>query len=99
MPATKNSDGSVSMVVNGASVTLTAADVSAINNAQLPPAEKRPLTIVTGSGRQYGKTGTARFGIFYKNGAWHYLDKYGAVIPGTSWKPRNLNRAKFSFSS
>lgn len=94
MPATRNSDGSV--VVDG--VTLTAAQVTAINSAAAAPA--RPLLITTGSGRQYGQNGPPRYGVFFSHltGKWNFLDKNGSIISNSSWKPKNLSRSKFKFA-
>lgn len=95
MSATLNTDGSVTLVDGR---TITIADIESIMTAQ--PAF-RPLVIETGSGRIYGNSGTPRYGIWFSEltGSWHYLDMGGNVIPGTSWKARNLNRAKFTFGS
>ena len=95
MSAVLNPDGSVTL--SGGNV-ITVADIEAIMTAQ--PAF-RPLTIETGSGRIYGNSGTPRYGIWFSEltNSWHYLDMAGNVIPGTSWKARNLNRAKFTFST
>lgn len=93
--AVRNVNGSVTAVLNGSSVTLTAADVAAITSA---PSVARPLTIVTGSGRKYGHEGTPRYGVFFYNGEVWALDKFGSRIPGTNWKPRNMNRAKLTFA-
>ena len=99
MSAVRNSDGSVT--VDG--VTLTATQVSAISQAQALVAAVapvvRPLMILTGSGRRYGQSGTPRFGIWFDGRNWWYLDANKNHIPATSWKPKNLNRAKFTFAS
>lgn len=66
-----------------------------------PDATLRPLIIETGSGRIYGATGEPRFGIWFDSAtnSWHYLGANGRIIPGTSWKPANLNRCKFTFNT
>lgn len=94
--AVRNANGSVSAVLNGSAITLTPADVAAITSA---PSVARPLTIITGSGRKYGHEGTPRYGVLFSDGKVWSLDKYGAKIPGTDWKPRNMNRATLTFSA
>ena len=93
MSAILNDDGSVTLN----DTTLSASDIAAILTAQ--PAFK-PLIIETGSGRTYGNSGEPRYGMWFSEltNSWHYLDQRGNVIPGTSWKARNLNRAKFTFA-
>lgn len=94
MPAFRNSDGSV--VVDG--VTLTASQVASISNASAANVA-RPLVITTGSGKLYGKTGTPRYGMFYKGGKVHSLDANGNIIPNTGWKPSNASRSAFKFTA
>lgn len=101
--ATRNIDGSV--LVDG--VRLTADQVLAISNAQNAPAVSgccsssfKPMSIITFSGRRYGDTGPARYGIWFstRTNKWSFLDKNGILIPNTSWKAKNLSRAKFTFN-
>lgn len=93
MPAVKHSNGDVT--IND--VRLSAAEVAAIATAT---PEFRPLTIVTRSGKSYGNTGEARFGIAFDptTNSWTYLDVNWEPIPGTSWKAKNLGRSTFTFN-
>lgn len=95
MSAVLNNDGSVTLDTGR---VITPSEIEAIMTAQ---PLFRPMTIETGSGRIYGNSGTPRYGIWFSEltNSWHYLDAAGVVIPGTSWKARNLNRAKFTFST
>ncbi len=95
--AIKNSDGSVTMTTSsGNRVTLSAADLAAAQAASVA----RPVIVTTGKGRVVGASGEPRYGIFYdsESDSFHFLDKNGDFIPNSSWRPRNLNKAKFKFA-
>ena len=98
--AIRNSDGSVSATVNGASVVLSASDLAALSNAQRTTTV-RPLLVTRASGKQAGDTGTPRYGVWMDptTKKWHFLDQYKMVIPGTNWHARNLSRSKFKFNA
>jgi hypothetical protein len=96
MPATKQYDGSV--IVDG--VRLSPSQVAAVTTASVAPVTVlRPLSILTGSGKRYGQNGTPRYGIFFNGEHWVWLDKNMKPISEFgSWKVKNLNRSKFTFS-
>jgi hypothetical protein len=98
--AVKHRDGSVSLTLNGSVVKLSAADLSSIEAAEVESVAVSPITIVTGKGRTYGTPESPRFGIFYdsEDGSFHWLDEDMSYIPNGSWRPRNLNKAKLTFT-
>lgn len=92
MSAVKMADGSVRL---GNGTVLSASDIAAANGA----VAFVPLTVLTGSGRTYTThRGVPTYGIWFDGVSWNYLDENGDPIPGTSWRVRNLNRAKFTFA-
>ena len=110
MPVSNCTNGCV--VVDGVSVTLTAAQVASVAAAKAAQAATlaartafRPMTVLTFSGRRYGGITDEmpiRYGIAWATvggkAGWYFLDKWFQPIPGTSWKAKNLNRAKFTFN-
>jgi len=99
--AVKNRDGSVTTVLsNGSQVTLSAADLSSILDAEPAALPVSPISIVTGKGRTYGTPESPRFGIFFdsEDGSFHWLDADMNYIPNSSWRVRNLNKMKLTFA-
>jgi len=99
--AVKRSDGSVSLTLsNGSTVNLSAADVAAAATARVAPPTVSPVSVKTASGRVYGTGSAPRFGVFYdsEDGSFYFLDKNMNYIPNSSWKPRNMTKAKWTFA-
>jgi len=99
--AVKHRDGSVSLTLtDGSTVRLSSMDLASAQAATPEPAAVSPISVVTGKGRTYGTPESPRFGIFFDSdeGSFYWLNENMQYIENSSWRTRNLNKCKFTFT-